>query len=239
MVSLSTEHVRSIVQAILPGHRLVSSTQARGSFTNDSIIIECSTPAGSRIKLSVKLLVDEPVDAPRLAAASYHAMLLARAHGVPVPEPVYLDETGSVLGAPGIVTSFVEGKQWPDRQDPVAWAATLARLLLRIHDISPGPEDRKHLLDGNHESMYFLREDQPESKAGHPLSDVIYDTVRAYRSSIPPITTSLVHLDYWPGNVLWRDGQVMAILDWDFASYGDPPSGCRLLQDGHAPEGHT
>ena len=139
MGNLSTEHVRSIVQAILPGHRLVSSTPARGSFTNDSIIIECSTPAGSRIRLAVKLLVDNPADAPRLAAASYRVLLLARAHGVPVPEPVYLDETGVILRAPGIVTRFVEGKQWSDRNDPAAWAAILARLLLRIHDIRPWP----------------------------------------------------------------------------------------------------
>lgn len=222
MANLSAEHVDSIVQAILPGHRLVSSERASASFTNDAIILECSTPAGNRIKLAVKLLVDEPVDAPRCAAASYHAMLLARAHGVPVPEPIYLDETGSVLGAPGIVTRFVEGKQWSDRLDPVAWAATFARILLKIHDINPGPEDRKLLLDGNHESMYFLRADQPKSKAGHPLSDVIYDTVTAYRPSVPQVTTSLVHLDYWPGNVLWHEGQVTAILDWDFASYGDP-----------------
>ncbi len=216
MANLSTEHVDSIVQAILPGHRLVSSTRASASFTNDAIILECSTPAGNRIRLAVKLLVDEPTDAPRLAAASYHAMLLARAHGVPVPEPVYLDTTGATLGAPGIVTLFVEGKQWSDRQDPVAWAATLARLLMRIHDINPGPEDRKILLDGNYESMYFLRDNQPKSKAGHPLSDVIYDTVRAYRTSIPQVTTSLVHLDYWPGNVLWRDGQVTGHIGLGF-----------------------
>lgn len=149
-------------------------------------------------------------------------MVLARAHGVPVLEPVYLYETGETLGAPGIVTRFVEGEQCSDRRDPVARVATLARVRLKIHDISPGPEDRKLLLDGNYESMYFLRDDQPESKGGHPLSDVIYDTVRAYRPSVPQVTTSLVHLDYWPGNVLWRDGQVTAILDWGFASYGDP-----------------
>lgn len=70
--------------------------------------------------------------------------------------------------------------------------------------------------------MYFLPEDQPEHKAGYPLSDVVYDRVRAFRSSVPPVATSLVHLDYWPGNVLWLDGKVTAIVDWDFASYGDP-----------------
>lgn len=93
MAILSTERVQSIIQTILPGHRLVSSTRAPASFTNDSIIIECSTPAGSPIRLSVKLLVDDPASAPRSAVASYHALVMLRAHGVPAPEPIYLDET--------------------------------------------------------------------------------------------------------------------------------------------------
>ena len=31
-----------------------------------------------------------------------------------------------------------------------------------------------------------------------------------------------LHMDYWPGNVLWLDGRVSAVLDWDAAAYGDP-----------------
>ena len=29
-------------------------------------------------------------------------------------------------------------------------------------------------------------------------------------------------MDYWQGNVLWHRGHVSAVVDWDFASYGDP-----------------
>ncbi len=29
-------------------------------------------------------------------------------------------------------------------------------------------------------------------------------------------------MDYWPGNVLWVDSRVSAVLDWDAAGYGDP-----------------
>ena len=120
------------------------------------------------------------------------------------------------------MTRFVEGRQESDRRDPEAWAATLARLLLKIHDISPSEKDRRHLFDGNHMCLFFLRGDEPERRAGHALSDVIYRTVRELSLSVSPVAASLVHMDYWHGNVLWRNGQVTAILDWDHASYGDP-----------------
>jgi aminoglycoside phosphotransferase (APT) family kinase protein len=31
-----------------------------------------------------------------------------------------------------------------------------------------------------------------------------------------------VHIDYWPGNVLWHRGHIAAIVDWEEAAYGDP-----------------
>ena len=222
MRTLSTEHAQRIVETVAPGHRLVSASPAAASFTNDASILDCRTSTGKKLRLVVKLLVDKPVDAPELAAASYYALRLVRAHGIPAPEPIYLDEAGALLGAPGIVTRFVEGRQESDRRDPIAWAETLARLLVRIHDISPSEKDRQRLFDGNHMALYILRGDEPERRAGNHLADVIYDTVRELRSNVSPVATSLVHMDYWQGNVLWRDGRVTAVLDWDHASYGDP-----------------
>jgi len=32
----------------------------------------------------------------------------------------------------------------------------------------------------------------------------------------------LLHGDLWPGNVLWRDGRIAAIVDWEDARIGDP-----------------
>lgn len=33
---------------------------------------------------------------------------------------------------------------------------------------------------------------------------------------------ALVHGDYWMGNVLWRDGELIAVVDWEDAAIGDP-----------------
>jgi Ser/Thr protein kinase RdoA (MazF antagonist) len=41
----------------------------------------------------------------------------------------------------------------------------------------------------------------------------------------------LLHGDFWPGNLLWQDGELLAILDWEDAAIGDPAAdlaGCRL-----------
>jgi aminoglycoside phosphotransferase (APT) family kinase protein len=34
----------------------------------------------------------------------------------------------------------------------------------------------------------------------------------------------LLHGDYWPGNVLWRDGVLVGVIDWEDAGSGDPLS---------------
>jgi aminoglycoside phosphotransferase (APT) family kinase protein len=31
-----------------------------------------------------------------------------------------------------------------------------------------------------------------------------------------------LHGDYWPGNLLWNDGKLAAVLDWEDAERGDP-----------------
>ena len=32
----------------------------------------------------------------------------------------------------------------------------------------------------------------------------------------------LLHGDFWPGNILWRNGQIVGVIDWEDAALGDP-----------------
>jgi aminoglycoside phosphotransferase (APT) family kinase protein len=32
----------------------------------------------------------------------------------------------------------------------------------------------------------------------------------------------LLHGDFWPGNILWKDGRLVAVIDWEDAAIGDP-----------------
>ena len=54
------------------------------------------------------------------------------------------------------------------------------------------------------------------------MASDIFDTVRELESTIVRVPAVFLHMDYWPGNVLWLEDRVTAVVDWDFASYGDP-----------------
>jgi len=34
--------------------------------------------------------------------------------------------------------------------------------------------------------------------------------------------TCVLHGDYFPGNIVWRDGDIAAVIDWESAALGDP-----------------
>jgi aminoglycoside phosphotransferase (APT) family kinase protein len=52
------------------------------------------------------------------------------------------------------------------------------------------------------------------------------DRIRDALEAAWPLPTlnqpTLLHGDYWPGNLLWRDGALAAVIDWEDASTGDP-----------------
>jgi aminoglycoside phosphotransferase (APT) family kinase protein len=56
----------------------------------------------------------------------------------------------------------------------------------------------------------------------------------------PQTRRTLLHGDYWPGNLLWHGGEVVGLLDWEDAALGDPLSDvacCRLeLRYKHGPD---
>ena len=205
---------------VAPGNRLVSVTPAAAAFTNAVNVLDTVSPDGQRARFVVKRMTEAPD--PERATADFHGLRIARRHGIPAPEPLLLDPTGDLLGGPGIVTRFARGRQIANPEDPVEWAKDLADLLLRIHGVSPDAIERKGIYDGNELGLYFLTGHWPEKMAGHPLSGTIYGVIRELRSSLRKVPPVFLHMDYWPGNVLWLDGRVSAVLDWDAAAYGDP-----------------
>ena len=37
-----------------------------------------------------------------------------------------------------------------------------------------------------------------------------------------PGRETLVHGDFWPGNLIWRDDELVGVVDWEEAHVGDP-----------------
>lgn len=158
---------------------------------------------------------------PHIARDEFTLLRLLKAAGVPVPAPYLADESGTVLPTPYIVTEFITGETLLGSHDPQPLVTQAALHLARLHRIAWPLHELAFLptppqLDAG-------RFSQPPAA----LDDSIQERqIRAVLESVWPLTArnraALLHGDYWPGNWLWRDGQLISILDWEDAHTGDP-----------------
>jgi aminoglycoside phosphotransferase (APT) family kinase protein len=109
--------------------------------------------------------------------------------------------------------------------------APLEFRLLRALEPTGIPVPHAHLLD--EEGRYVVL-DYVESEPAPPGPDVALALADALAeihgldvtelSFLPTLDEPgvLLHGDLWPGNVLWHEGQIAAIVDWEDAAIGDP-----------------
>ena len=169
-----------------------------------------------------------------------HRMLTALSStDVPVPRPLLLADDG-VLGAPFYVMEFADGTVLRERADleqfspraAEALADELVRVLGRLHDVRAAevgladlgrPEGylERQLMRWSTQLRAAHSRDVPElDRLGARLSNVL-----PQRTNVLPqrTETSLVHGDYRLDNVVVSaTGQIVAVLDWEMATQGDP-----------------
>jgi len=173
--------------------------------------------------------------------AREHRILAALAGaGAPVPRPLALCEDEAVIGAPFYAMSYARG--------------SILRTIASAQELSPAARERAgralartlsdlHRIDLDAAGLGELRRPEPlasrqlrrwtrqwhASKTRElPLVDELAQTFAARMPPEPAAT--LVHGDYRLDNVvLGGDGAVVAVLDWELASTGDPLADVGLM----------
>lgn len=165
---------------------------------------------------------------PDLARREHDLLGWLHARGLPVPRPLLVDGTCAVHPRPFLVMERIDGGA--EVADVSAAILQMAELLATLHGLDlnglPALPEREDPVAG-------LLELLPEG----------YEDLRARLLADPPrlaARRTLLHGDYWPGNVLWREGRLVGLIDWEDAALGDPLSDlacCRLeLRYKHGPQ---
>ena len=96
-------------------------------------------------------------------------------------------------------------------------------MLAQIHALECDRAAQDYLLDCNDEALWFLHEGaMPDYIANHPHGVRVWNAIYERLAQMEVVPPRLVHVDYWQGNILWEDGRISAVLDWEEASCGDP-----------------
>ena len=220
----SSRKAQDLLDRISPGSTLAAIHPLTGSYSNLTHLVEALGTDGSLQRFVVRSYVYGK--RAFKAQVEYNALRYLQKVGVPAPKSLYLDEEGAILGSPGIVMSYVPGKLIEEpSQHPsgrITWANEMATTLAQIHSVDCGsPEDK--FFNANKEATWFLQgDDIPEYMRIHPNGTQVWHTVKTHFHNLQPVTPTLVHIDYWRGNVLWENEKISAVVDWEEAGCGDP-----------------
>jgi aminoglycoside phosphotransferase (APT) family kinase protein len=213
-----------VVQRMAPGSRLLRAWRLEGGFSAEVIGLEIELPDGAIEKALLRR--HGPVDLaanPDIAADEYRLLEIARAAGLRVPAPLFLDRSTDLFPTPYMVVEFIEGETRMESDEPVAFARQLAAILAGIHSVDWFGVDLSFLPDQS--AVVARRLAKRPAQLDDALSEgEIRDALEASWPLEQANASRLLHGDFWPGNLLWRDSELAAIIDWEDAVYGDPLS---------------
>jgi aminoglycoside phosphotransferase (APT) family kinase protein len=192
-----------------------------GAVSSEVAGIEVEGTDGVRCTLVLRQYGAANVEAvPHVADNEYRLLKLLSAAGLPVPQPFLVDESGAVVPGPCLLMEFIDGERVHKPADLPSFTRQLAAALAAVHDCRIARADIPFLPDVGD---FVLDE---FGTGPHTIDGVVPKTAirRVLQANWPPPQVSepvILHGDFWPGNVLWRDGRLVGVVDWEEAAFGD------------------
>ncbi len=199
----------------------------------DTVSVEVKPLVGGSSALVARLVLTAPSGAQRqvvfrqhtdramkehtgfVAAKEYHLTRDLALQGLEVPRSLALHPDRTSDG-PWLVTEWVEGSTAVDDADVDSALFQMADFLARLHDVDANSINAPGL----------VRIEDPTKALPKYLSDDETGSVlrRALDCGVQrrPNADVLIHGDFWPGNVMFDQSRLVAVLDWEDAKWGDP-----------------
>jgi aminoglycoside phosphotransferase (APT) family kinase protein len=211
------ELFEALAQRIEPRSKLLRTWELTGGVSAQVTAFEIERPDGRVERLIVRRHGAADLRRePHIAAHEFRLLELLKSAGVPAPTPRCLDADGEVFSVPCLVVDYLEGERESAPADETEFLCRLATVLAEIHRVDYG-------------DVSFLRERVDigaEVPARRPDEPSEWRRIRDVLESALPLPRTnrsvLLHGDFWPGNTLWKDGRLVAVIDWEDAAIGDP-----------------
>ena len=218
------ETLARLCAEIQPGGNVRAVRRLRGGVSSGMHAVHLGGPGHASRWVVVRRYGEWRITHYPQAPAQEWATLTALARiGAPTPLPIWLDSAGTLFGCPTLVTSRMPGRGLLLPKDQARWVTDLAHALGKIHAASLNPDELAILTDQRDELVHLLERDEPPAGlAAQPGGTDVWQVMRRLWPTIEPVSPTIVHGDYWPGNTLWLRGRLSAVVDWEQALRGDP-----------------
>ncbi len=214
--------IREAVAELLPGATVLAIEPMAGGVSADVRRVDVRARDGRTLHL-VSRRTDPGADGAGIDVE--HAVLAhVASHGIPVARPLHLVDGA---GGPLLLLEHVVGTTTPAPGEVPGALVQLADVVARLHalDVADGAVPGLRAIEDPVGGLLGCLDADPPA-AGLPVGRALADLRRALldvaAGDRPAVRSALLHGDVWPGNALWRDGRLVALLDWEDACLGDP-----------------
>ena len=211
-----TSGIEQAVAELEPGGQLVGTRALTGGVSADVFGLDIATSDGGRRRIVFRQhrAVDFKQHGPTVAAKEYRLLAALHRLGLPVPEPYLFADAAT---GPYVVMDWVDGSTELADDDLPRALDQMARFLAELHAV-----DARSLalpeVEPIEDPLVAIRSCLPSTDVGREVASRLALGDVEQRRNRPVV----LHGDYWPGNVLWRDGRLVAVIDWEDACLGDP-----------------
>lgn len=217
-----TTEFEHVVQKLDPHNKLLRTWTLEGGVSARVTALELLRPDGHRQKMLVRQHGErDRKHNPQIAADEFRLLQLVHSAGLATPKPYFLDTSEEIFSLPYLVMEYIEGEPEFAPVDLPDFLLQFARHLCRIHQIDSSTADLSFLPNVEQNYTEKLRE-RPANTDESLGEGRIRDVLKAVWPLTQRNPSALLHGDFWPGNTLWKDGQLTAIVDWEDATHGDP-----------------
>jgi aminoglycoside phosphotransferase (APT) family kinase protein len=228
---------RLIADACAAPVRLATWQRLSGGAIQENVAVEAevgSGPHAGRHDWVIRMDAPSAVAVSHSRAHEFEILRTAHRAGVTVPEPLFLceDEGGQAFfvmrRVPGIAAGHRLSRDDALVPDRPRLARELGACLARLHRVSPPSASLAFLgeppADGARSCVADYRKGLDELGAlrGEAWPALEWGLAWCARHAPAPLPPRLLHRDYRSGNYLVHEGHLSAVLDWEFAGWGDP-----------------
>jgi aminoglycoside phosphotransferase (APT) family kinase protein len=214
---------------------IIDARKLSGGAIQQNWLIACDL-GGQQRELVLRKDAAATIGASHSRAHEFALIEVAHAAGVLVPEPIAFCDDDTILGGPFAVLAKVAGVGLGPRivkdaslgGDREQLAANLGRQLAAIHAILPDDPAHREKLDflgappasPAVAEIAYLRAALDGLGASRPALEwgLRWADLNAPRAA----RVTLIHKDFRSGNYMVDAAGLTAILDWEFAGWGDP-----------------
>lgn len=218
------ENFEQLIHHIDPHYRLVRSWPLTGGASAQMTALEIALPDGGTKIVVLRQPGDTTLKLnPHAAADEFRLLQTLNAAGLPTPKPYLVDESRELLSTPFLVIAYIEGESVYAPTNLADFVSQAAAALAQIHGLDCTQLDLTFLPTQTRSIAKKFGDRYAHSDTA-PIEGRIWEALKSVDTIPGSNPSALVHGDFWPGNLLWREGRLIAVIDWEDAVLGDPLS---------------